>query len=155
MSKNADNPGIIIHPPVFYIVATIIGLAIDYLMPLSFGFTDITKTVSLVILALGTIVLVLGFKMFATDKQSPSVHEPTNAVYQSGIYAYSRNPIYLGVLLWMMSGALFFDKVWIMIMAFILIFFMNKVVIEKEEAYLEEKFGEDYLAYKQKVRRWI
>ena len=93
--------------------------------------------------------------MFSTDKQSPSVHEPTNAVYQSGIYAYSRNPIYLGVLLWMISGALFFDKTWIMIMAFILIFFMNKVVIEKEEAYLEEKFGEDYLAYKQKVRRWI
>ena len=55
----------------------------------------------------------------------------------------------------MMSGALFFDKVWIMVMAFILIFFIYKVVIEKEETYLEEKFGENYLAYKQKVRRWI
>ena len=155
MSENADNPGIVTHPPVFYIVAILIGLGIDYFMPLSFGFEGMTKTVSLVILILGTIVTVLGFKMFTTDKQSPSVHEPTVAVYQSGIYAYSRNPIYLGVLLWMMAGALFFDKVWIMIMVLPLILWMNKVVIEKEEAYLEEKFGDSYLDYKKKVRRWI
>tara|TARA_Y100000385_G_scaffold232259_1_gene244670 strand:+ start:81 stop:548 length:468 start_codon:yes stop_codon:yes gene_type:complete len=155
MSENADNPGIVTHPPVFYIVAILIGLGIDYFMPLSFGFEGMTKTVSLVILVLGTIVTVLGFKMFTTDKQSPSVHEPTVAVYQSGIYAYSRNPIYLGVLLWMMAGALFFDKVWIMIMVLPLILWMNKVVIEKEEAYLEEKFGDSYLDYKKKVRRWI
>ena len=155
MSENADNPGIVTHPPVFYIVAILIGLGIDYFMPLSFGFEGMTKPVSLVILILGTIVTVLGFKMFTTDKQSPSVHEPTVAVYQSGIYAYSRNPIYLGVLLWMMAGALFFDKVWIMIMVLPLILWMNKVVIEKEEAYLEEKFGDSYLDYKKKVRRWI
>lgn len=155
MSENADNPGIIMHPPVFYIAATIIGLGLDYLFPLSFGFEGAIKIASLVILVLGTLVLVLGFKMFAADKQSPSVHEPTNTIYQSGIYAYSRNPIYLGVLLWMVSGALFFDKAWILMMAFLLIFFMNKVVIEKEEAYLEEKFGDNYRAYKQKVRRWI
>ena len=155
MSENADNPGIVTHPPVFYIVAILIGLGIDYFMPLSFGFEVMTKTVSLVILVLGTIVTVLGFKMFTTDKQNPSVHEPTDAVYQSGVYAYSRNHIYLGVLLWMMSGALYFNKAWIMIMVLPLILWMNKVVIEKEEAYLEEKFGDDYLAYKKKVRRWI
>jgi protein-S-isoprenylcysteine O-methyltransferase Ste14 len=55
----------------------------------------------------------------------------------------------------MMSGALYFNKAWIMIMVLPLILWMNKVVIEKEEAYLEEKFGDDYLAYKKKVRRWI
>ena len=155
MSENIDSPGIVTHPPVFYIVATLIGLGLDFIMPLSFGFGGITETVSLIIFILGTIVTVLGFKMFTTDKQSPSVHAPTTKVYQSSIYAYSRNPIYLGVLLWMISGALFFDKVWIMIMAVPLILFMNKMVIEKEETYLEEKFGADYVAYKNNVRRWI
>ena len=135
MSENSDNPGIIMHPPVFYIVATLIGLGIDYLFPLSFGFEGMAATASIAILILGTIVTGLGFKMFTTDKQSPSVHEPTTSVYQSGIYAYTRNPIYLGVLLWMIAGALFFDKAWIMIMALPLVLFLNKVVIEKEEAY--------------------
>lgn len=155
MSEKSDNPGIVTHPPVFYIAATLFGLGFDYLIPLSFGFDGMAEIASIVIFIIGMIILVLGFKMFTTDKQSPSVHEPTSAVYQSGVYAYSRNPIYLGVMLWVIAGALFFDKVWIMIMVLPLILIMNKIVIEKEEAYLQEKFGDDYSAYKNKVRRWI
>lgn len=155
MSETQDNAGIVTHPPVFYIIATLIGLGLDYLYPLTFGSQAMIETGAIIIFVLGAIVAALGLKMFATNKQNPSVHATVSKVYQSGIYAYSRNPIYLGVSLWMLSGALYFDKVWIMIMMVPLTLFMNKKVIEKEEAYLEQKFGEDYIAYKQKVRRWI
>lgn len=155
MSDMQDNAGIVTHPPVFYIIATLIGVGLNYIYPLSFGIDSSIETAAIIIFILGTIVAALGFKMFISNKQNPSVHATVSKVYQSGIYAYSRNPIYLGVSLWMLSGALYFDMLWIMIVMVPLIIVMNKVVIEKEEAYLEQKFGEDYIAYKKKVRRWI
>lgn len=155
MSENQDHAGIVTHPPVFYIIATLIGLGIDKFFPLSFGFEGETETAGIVIFILGLLIAGMSGRKFASDKQSPSVHAPTTAVYQDGIYAYTRNPMYLGVMLWVVAAALYFDKVWILIMVVPLVIFMNKVVIEKEEAYLEEKFGDDYRAYKEKVRRWI
>jgi protein-S-isoprenylcysteine O-methyltransferase Ste14 len=155
MSEEQDHAGVVTHPPVFYIIATIIGLGVDYIYPLSFEFQGNEKTAGIVFVILGTLITALEFKMFASKKQSPSVHASVSEVYQSGIFAYSRNPIYLGVMLWMISGALFYDKLWILIMVGPLVIFMNKVVIEKEEAYLSHKFGDDYLNYMKKVRRWI
>jgi len=155
MSDNQDNAGIITHPPVFYIMALLIGLGLDYLYPISFGFMEVTRTASIFIFISSGIILALGFGMFATNKQSPSVHASAAKVYKSGIYAYSRNPLYLSLVLLMLALSLFFDKVWIAIMILPVIIIVNKFVIEKEETYMEDKFGDDYLDYKKKVRRWI
>ncbi|MDG1438225.1 MAG: isoprenylcysteine carboxylmethyltransferase family protein [Emcibacteraceae bacterium] len=155
MSEEQDNAGIAVHPPVFYIVAALIGVGIDYLFPLSFGSDAMLETAGIIIFLLGLIIAVLSFKIFASNKQSPSVHASASKIYQSGVYAYSRNPIYLGITLWLVAAALYFDNVWLLIITVPLILFMNKAVIEKEEAYLTSKFGDDYLSYKKKVRRWI
>ena len=55
----------------------------------------------------------------------------------------------------MVAASFYFDNVWLVIVTVPLIVFMNKMVIEKEEAYLERTFGVEYLDYKKKVRRWI
>ncbi len=155
MSEDQDHAGIITHPPLFYITAALIGVGIDYIVPLSFGFGGGTTAAAIIIFILGLLIAGMSGRKFASDKQSPSVHAPTTSIYTSGIYAYTRNPMYLGVMLWMAAAALYFDKLWILIMCVPLILFMNKVVIEKEEAYLEDKFGDEYRTYKAKVRRWI
>ncbi|MDG1707833.1 MAG: isoprenylcysteine carboxylmethyltransferase family protein [Emcibacteraceae bacterium] len=155
MSEQEDNAGIVTHPPVFYIVAAIIGVRIDYLFPLSFGSNAMLGNAGIIIFVLGLIIALLSFKIFASNKQSPSVHASASKVYQSGVYAYSRNPIYFGIMLWLVAAALYFDNAWLLIVTVPLILFMNKAVIEKEEAYLANKFGDDYLDYKKKVRRWI
>ncbi len=155
MNEEQDHAGIVAHPPVFYITATLIALGIDYVYPLAFGFDDLGGTLGIAVFIIGVVITIMSFRMFASDKQSPSVHEPTSSIYTSGIYAYSRNPIYLGVLLWMAGASLYFDILWLLIVCIPLVMFMNKVVIEKEETYLEGKFGDEYLAYKSQVRRWI
>ncbi|HPF47454.1 MAG: isoprenylcysteine carboxylmethyltransferase family protein [Alphaproteobacteria bacterium] len=155
MNDQQDNAGIITHPPVFYIIAMVIGLGLDYIFPLSFGLAGIEKIAAIVLFILGSIIIVLGFRLFASNKQSPSVHASVSKIYQSGIYAYSRNPIYLGVAIMMLAVGLYLDKLWILIMMIPLIIILNRAVIEKEEAYLEAKFGDEYLNYKNKVRRWI
>ncbi len=155
MTDESDNAGIIAHPPVFYIIAVLIGLGGDYLIPLSFGLAAGTKIAGFAVFVTGTVISVMSFKMFAGDKQSPSVHEPTNSIYTSGVYSLTRNPIYLGVLMWVVAASFYFDKLWLLIICVPLVVFLNKAVIEKEEAYLENKFGDEYRDYKSKVRRWI
>jgi protein-S-isoprenylcysteine O-methyltransferase Ste14 len=76
-------------------------------------------------------------------------------VITSGPYRYSRNPIYLGFAISGVGIALAFNTCWMLfsVLAFVLI--ANKHVIEKEEDYLEEKFGEAYANYRRTTRRWL
>lgn len=153
--EDGDNAGIIAHPPIFYIISVIIALILDYFVPLGMGEGLILKVVAAVMAVLGIGIFISAGKMFRSDKQNVSVHTKTDSIYQSGIYARSRNPIYLGVLVVVIASGLYFNELWILIMQIPLVFFLNKQVISKEEAYLERKFGTEYIEYKKKVRRWI
>ncbi len=153
--EDNDNAGIIAHPPIFYIISVIVALIIDYFVPLAMGEAPILKMFAILMAVLGIGIFISAGKMFRTDKQNVSVHTKTESIYQSGIYSRTRNPIYLGVLMVVIAGGIYFDEPWIFITQIPLVLFFNKQVIGKEEAYLERKFGAEYIEYKKKVRRWI
>ena len=153
--NHEDNAGIITHPPFFYVGFVILALVFDYFYPLEIGYINITKPAAIIILVIGIFIMIAAGKMFRSDKQDVSVHTKTENIYQSGIYAYSRNPLYLALTMIALAGGLYFDKLWILISLIPVLYIMNKMVIAKEEAYLERKFGDEYRAYKEKVRRWI
>lgn len=155
MTKQADNAGIITHPPFFYLAAVIIAIIADKFYPLMFGGGQFLEFAGIALFVIGLIVFVLGSKFFKTNKQSPSVHAKTVKIYSTGIYGRTRNPLYLGITLWMVAGSLYFDNIWLLIVTGPLVLLMNKMVIEKEEAYLERTFSDEYLDYKKRVRRWI
>ena len=81
--------------------------------------------------------------------------KPTTAIVTKGIYAWSRNPIYLGFCLINAGIGIANNSFWIFISFIPAAILLYHVAIAKEEAYLEKKFGDEYLAYKKKVRRWI
>ena len=72
-----------------------------------------------------------------------------------GPYAFTRNPIYFGFLLMVIGFPLNYGHFWGFLTAPFYIVSMNQLVIEKEEAYLEKKFKEQYTAYRLRVRRWL
>jgi protein-S-isoprenylcysteine O-methyltransferase Ste14 len=81
-------------------------------------------------------------------------NEPVKMV-SSGLYKYSRNPMYLGVAATVIGEGIFFQFsiiLWYSLVVFIL---FNLVIIFVEEPHLEEKFGEEYKLYKKKTRRWL
>ena len=80
---------------------------------------------------------------------------PTAVVVADGVYGYSRNPMYLAAILSYLAAAIAVDSIMAMVFLAPLFIFLPYGVIVREERYLEEKFGDKYLAYKQKVRRWI
>jgi protein-S-isoprenylcysteine O-methyltransferase Ste14 len=83
------------------------------------------------------------------------VRKPTNAIVTTSVYSYTRNPMYLSMAILLIAFALLFNALWIALTIPFFMFVMHKGVIEREEAYLENKFGNEYLQYKNRVRRWI
>jgi protein-S-isoprenylcysteine O-methyltransferase Ste14 len=80
---------------------------------------------------------------------------PTSCIIANGPYRYSRNPIYLGFAIAGVGIALAFNTYWMLLSVLVFVLIANKFVIEKEEKYLERKFGESYLNYQRQTRRWL
>jgi protein-S-isoprenylcysteine O-methyltransferase Ste14 len=72
-----------------------------------------------------------------------------------GPFRFTRNPMYVGLVALYMSLSLFVNSAWPLILLPVVIAVVQRQVIVREEAYLEGKFGEQYRAYKARVRRWI
>jgi len=86
---------------------------------------------------------------------NPHDFKHTTQLVSTGIFQFSRNPMYLSLLLILIAWTLWLGNslAWLGVIVFILV--MNRFQIAREEAYLESKFGDEYRRYKQKVRRWL
>jgi protein-S-isoprenylcysteine O-methyltransferase Ste14 len=112
--------------------------------------------------ALGALILLAGLAcafsavrtMFHTHT-SPDPRTPVNAIVSDGPYQFTRNPIYLGFVLIVIGVPLAFGWYWGAILSPVVVDAYNRLIIEREEAYLERKFGALYLSYKTRVRRWL
>jgi protein-S-isoprenylcysteine O-methyltransferase Ste14 len=81
--------------------------------------------------------------------------QPTTTIIQSGIFRYSRNPIYLAFCIATLGGGMIINSWWGIAAVAPLVYLLQTLVIRKEETYLEAKFGQAYLDYKNSVRRWL
>jgi protein-S-isoprenylcysteine O-methyltransferase Ste14 len=80
--------------------------------------------------------------------------EPTNSLVARGPFKFSRNPIYLSMVCLLLSIGVWANSIWFIGIAASMVVLLNWGVISREELYLVRKFGEEYVTYKQRVRRW-
>ena len=114
-------------------------------------------SISIFILSIGILILlnpVLKFKKSKTTI-NPIKFKKVNKLVTSGIYKYSRNPMYLGLLMIVISSSIFYLNIYSILTPLFFYLWINRFQIKREEVFLTEKFGEDYLSYKKKTRRWI
>jgi protein-S-isoprenylcysteine O-methyltransferase Ste14 len=81
--------------------------------------------------------------------------KPTTVIVRIGPYRFSRNPIYLAFSLLQLGIAIWANSLWLLATLVGAVLLVDRVVIPKEERYLERKFGAEYLEYKARVRRWV
>lgn len=86
---------------------------------------------------------------------NPLAPRKSAALVTSGLYRISRNPMYLGMAILLAGVALYFGNALGPVFLIFFIVLINELQIKPEEAALEEIFGDDYRAYKKRVRRWI
>lgn len=115
-------------------------------------------------LALAAICFVFSgiFGVFAlwSFKQASTTVNPVEVskartVVSSGVFRFSRNPMYLGLVLLLLCYSSYLGNIWGLLISWLFVLYMNRFHIVPEEQALAYKFGQDYLDYKAKVRRWI
>ena len=140
----------------------IIALVMIVLIYLSSFFIESTTfnyqgSLSLLVFILGLACAIPSFKLFARYKTTISPLKPSDAtaLVTEGMYRYSRNPMYLGLLLLTIASTIWFGTWFGIIVNILFIFLINFLQIIPEEEALLEIFGEEYEEYKKNVRRWI
>ena len=103
----------------------------------------------------GFVVLGFAISEFRRHGTRVETYRPTTAIAQTGIYRFSRNPIYLAMGFPIAGLAIALDTLWIAAAAVPFYAVIRYFVIAREEDYLERKFGDEYRAYKARVRRWL
>ena len=108
-------------------------------------------------IALSGVVGLSGIWEFRKQKTTvnPIKVETASAVVDSGIFGYTRNPMYLGLFILLFCFGYFFQNISSILLSFVFVIYMNQFQIKPEERALEQLFGAEYVDYKQKVRRWI
>jgi len=156
MDAAADTSNAIVRPPLAWALAILAGLGLDWLYPLPFVPVSIPNGwVGGAVFALGFALAVSAIVTIRRAGSRVETVKPTTTIVSSGPYRWTRNPIYLGMFLGQIGLAAEFDTLWLLIALVPFFLVIRYGVVAREEAYLERKFGEQYLAYKTRVRRWL
>lgn len=155
--KPKDQPNINknIHPPVVTLLFIVIAYFLGRFAPVTLIAPQSLRTAGFVLTFIGFLLGIGAFIEFRKARTTLDPHGSVKQIVTTGVYRITRNPIYLGFLLMVIGLPLNSGLYWGLIISPLFIISMNRLVIEREEAYLEGKFKEVYSGYRAKVRRWI
>lgn len=155
MTHPDHGPGIIVPPPIIYLVGFLFAYAMNrfYSIPM---FGPPLSIVLALIAAMPSAILGLWSLMeFWRARTNPFPHKPSSSLVVIGPYRITRNPMYVSLALLYIGFGFLLGISWVFVFLPAVIFVMHYYIIRREESYLESRFGEQYLAYKQQVRRWL
>ena len=144
-----------IPPPLIVVfLTTLVYLSSNFIIGFELPFRT---QISILLLLIGLSVLFIPVFQFFKSKTTinPQNFKNVNNLVSSGIFKISRNPMYLGMLIIIMSTVVYYFNYFSVLTPFIFYFWINEFQIKREEKKLEEKFGSDYVKYKSQTRRWI
>jgi protein-S-isoprenylcysteine O-methyltransferase Ste14 len=153
--ENADNPAVIAPPPLIYAGALAIGLLANRRYRLAFLPRGLSRVLGWPLIAGGLAVGSLGFREMKRAGTNTDPREPTTAIVTGGPFRFTRNPLYLSMTLIYGGITALANVLPAALLLPVVLHVMRRGVIEREERYLEGKFGDEYLNYKSRVRRWI
>ena len=145
---------VIALPPFFLAGALVLGFVLDLAWPAKFMPRTVALVIGILVILSGIALAILAVRQMVRAKTAVDVRKPTTEIVTSGVFQFSRNPIYLGMVLFCIGAAFLLDSLWFLALCVPLVIVLQRGVIEPEEAYLEQKFGDKYLRYKARVRRW-
>ena len=153
-----DNPGVIALPPVIALATFLLGLVLDRLAPIGAAGAMLPRTwrvvLALILFALAGWIVARAYRVFERVGTNMDVRKPSLALATADIYTKTRNPMYQALGLALISLAVGIASDWTALLLVPWALVMHVGVVLREERYLEQKFGEDYLRYKSQVPRY-
>jgi protein-S-isoprenylcysteine O-methyltransferase Ste14 len=150
-----DKAGVIAPPPLVYLVNLVLGLLLNRRFPIVFLPRKTRRKIGWPLLS-GGILLIGWFEWALRHAGTPTnPYKPVSQLVTEGPFRYTRNPGYVAMAMIYTGIASLANALWAVVLLPVALIIIQRGVIEREERYLERKFGEDYRRYKARVRRWV
>jgi protein-S-isoprenylcysteine O-methyltransferase Ste14 len=145
-----------VPPPLVFLGALVIGVVLNIVRPLPiFGDGQVGDILGLLAAISSAALAFWAFRTMVRAGEQPDPGVPTHTIVREGPFARTRNPIYLSFALFAIGVALLMNSLWIILALVVLMVYVDRGIVRREERYLEQQFGEDYTDYMSSVRRWI
>ena len=157
IERDADAADVRVPPPLTYLCAVAAGVVLHlFVVPLDLTLSVPARVGAAVLTGgAGLTLAVAALAAFLRTGQDPKPWKTTQEFIATGAYRLSRNPMYAGLALIQASLAFALANGWILALIPIVLAIIYATAVRPEEAYLEQKFGDSYRAYKGTVRRWL
>ncbi len=149
------KPRRIIYPPVWLLLGLIAIWALQKYLPIASYDAGWLRSAGGLFMVLGASLDVWSMGLFTRAKTPMIPFTQSSAVVSSGPYRFTRNPMYLGMALILLGTVFIYGAISGLVVVPLFMLVIQKRFIEGEESHMEELLGEQYLAYKQSVRRWL
>ena len=144
LPPDQDRPNVRIPPPLVF-------FGLDYPK----GPLELRISVALIVFIILGCLALHAFVILKKRGTYIDPNKPTTQIVDDGPFKFSRNPMYLSLVLVLLALSVLFFSLWFLISAVGLWLVFDRIAVAPEELYLEQKFGDRYTEYKSKVRRWI
>ena len=155
MTDDQDNPGITVPPPLIYLLSLVLGLLLDRRRHIPFLPSGAARGLGWALLGGGAMLNGWFLRTIRKTDVPIRTDKPVPGLTTEGPFRYSRNPSYLALAMIYAGTAFLRNSLWAILFLPLVVVVMQREVIGREERYLERTFGEEYLTYKGKVRRWV
>ena len=157
MAEGRDAPSIVGPPPVFFLACLLTGGLLHRLLPIGLGLGSrpLRLAVAGPLSIASALLALLGFVELRRHQTPVDPAKTSVALVTGGVFAWSRNPMYVSLALLLASIAAALNSLWLALLVPLLIVVLDRGVMRPEETYLSQKFGERYLEYTKRVRRWL
>jgi protein-S-isoprenylcysteine O-methyltransferase Ste14 len=157
MKTAQDSPGVIIPPPLFYFAAFLLSFLLQAVFPINHQVLHNlpVKISGTAIIGASLAFIIPALRQFKHTNNTVVTVKPATTLQTSGVYSSTRNPMYLGLILLYTGIIPLAGNWWTLILIPVLLLVVTQLIIKPEERYLERAFKDPYLAYKEKVGRWM
>ena len=154
MSSTPDTPGVIAPPPLVFGVPLLLALGVNAINPRSLLPAPWPMILGPACLAVGLLALPALFAFWRAGTR-PEPWKPSTALVISGPYRFTRNPMYVGMTAIYLGITFWVNTPWPLPLLPLVLAVMQYGVVAREETYMERRFGAEYRAYMERVRRWL
>ena len=144
-----------INPPMFFYISVGLALAFHFFFPAMEIVSPPYTYLGIVLIVLGIWLNIWADRLFKVNKTPVKPHEKPSSLIRDGPFHFSRNPMYLGMVLILLGIAIFLGTASIFIPALFFFLIMELKFIPLEEKFMEEVFGENFIEYRKRVRKWL
>ena len=155
MTARLDSPGVRMPPPALYALAVLVGYSLNRRWPLAVGDSVLVQGLAWALTLTWIALTVSSIGRFWRSRTSIVPIRPATTLVIAGPYRFTRNPMYVGLAALTIALGLFINSWWPAVLLLPVLLAVRLFVIAPEERYLERRFGAEYVAYRQRVRRWL